>query len=260
MQTFKDNVVILTGASYGIGEQIAYQLADQGAKLALAARSADKLENVAVECRKRGAEVITVPTDVTDEKACKKLIDQTVKAFGRVDTLLYNAGGGETRKFEGWPDLANARAEIELNYIGMLACVQNALPHLRHSKGRVVAVSSMGGVAGLPGTSTYNASKHAMRGFLNSLRVELLGSGVSVTLVHLAAVLTEGLKAHMGDKVKNIPATTPEQAAASIIKAGARRRREVIPSFEGKLLTLIYPLMPRMLDQQLAKVASLYEE
>src|SRR5512140_2678562 len=221
MPPFTDNVVILAGASSGIGEQIAHQLAGQHANLVLAARSVEKLDAVAAECRNLGAQAIAVPTDLTDETACRALIERAVGEFGRVDTLLYNAGGGITRRFDARADLDGAHTEMALNYFGLVACVRHALPHLKAARGRIIGVSSMGGVIGLPGTSTYNASKHAMRGFLRSLRVELLDTGVSVTVVYLSAVRTENFLRDLGERANRVPSATPEQAAASIIAAGA---------------------------------------
>jgi short-subunit dehydrogenase len=261
MAEFTDNVVVVAGASRGIGQQMAYQLADQHAKLVLAARGKEKLSAVAEECKRRGADVIAVPTDLTDEAACRKLIERAAKHWGRIDTLLYNAGGGQTSRFDARPDLADARHEMAINYFGLASCVHGALPYLKLTQGRIVGVSSMGGVIGLPGTSTYNASKHAMRGFLRSLRAELTGAGVSVTVVYLSAVRTENFLKNMGEKAGSVPSVTPEQAAASIISAGAARRRDVIPSPEGRLLAFLYPIMPRLLDGMLVKqVGALYEE
>jgi NADP-dependent 3-hydroxy acid dehydrogenase YdfG len=127
---FNNNVVILTGASKGIGEQLAYQLADQGACLVLAARGAERLEVVAEECRRRGTQVVAVPTDVTDEAQCKHLVNKAVETFGRVDTLLFNAGYGYPRRFEAFADLATLKSEIALNYLGLVHCVYYAMPHL----------------------------------------------------------------------------------------------------------------------------------
>ncbi len=175
MVAFRDNAVIVTGASRGIGAQLAYQLAEQGALLTLAARSLDQLESVAAECRRRGAQALTVQTDVTDEAQCKRLIERAVEAYGRVDTLINNAGYGSPMRFDRMPDFKYLRDEIALNYLGVVGCTYYALPYLKQTKGRIVGVSSLGALVGLPGTIGYNSSKHAVRGFLNTLRAELLG-------------------------------------------------------------------------------------
>ena len=252
--TFKDNVIILTGASSGIGEQLAYQLADQGAWLALAARREDKLETVAAECRRRGAKAIAIRTDVTDEAQCKLLIERTVEAYGRIDTLLINAGRGQPKRFEEINDLATFRAEIALNYMATVQCVFYALPYLKQSQGRIVGVGSFGGLVGIPGTSGYNSSKHAMRGFLNTLRAELLGTGVSVTVLYLGAIRTERLLETMGENVDKVPTMSPERCAEIIVDAAAKRKRQVVMTLPGKLLVLLYQFAPGLIDRQLARL------
>lgn len=257
--TFRDNVVILAGASMGIGEQLAYQLAEQGAKLVLAARSADKLQTVAAECQRRGGEAVFLPTDLTDEAACKRLIDFTLKTYGRLDTLLYNAGRGYPARFDSLNSLDSVRSEITLNYLGLTYCIFYALPALKQSRGRIVGVASFGGLIGLPGTAGYNSSKHAMRGFLNSLRAELLGSGVTVTVLYLGAISTERLKQSMGDKIKSIPTMTPERCAELIIQASGKRRRQLVMTAEGKLTTFLYQFIPGLLDRVLVRMTNLYD-
>ena len=252
MSIFKGNVVVLVGASRGIGKQIARQLAAQGAELVLAARSENELNQVAEDCIIRGAAVKTVATDVTSKQSCEKLIREAVQEFGKIDTLLYNAGSGKTGYFATYSDLDHISNEIKLNYYGLVYCVYYALPYLRQEQGRVVGVCSMGGIIGLPGTAGYNASKHAMRGFLNTLRVELVETGVTVTTVYLSAVRTEAYLNEVGEKAAKIPASSPEQAADDIIRAAAKRKREVIPSLEGRLLLISHRLLPGLTERIIA--------
>jgi short-subunit dehydrogenase len=256
---FQNNVVILTGASQGIGEQLAYQLAAQGAKLILAARNAEKLEGVAAGCRERGAEAIAVTTDVTDEAQCKRLVERAIAEYGSVDTLLNNAGKGWPGRFENMPDVMHIHDEMNLNYFGLVYCVHYALPHLKQTRGRIVGVGSFGGLVGLPGTIGYNSSKHAMRGFLNTLRAELTGTGVTVTLVFPGAISGESLEATMGENARRIPTMTPERCAELIIRAGAKRQRQHILTTEGKLLFWLSLLIPGILDRQLNRLSNLYK-
>ena len=257
---FNNNVVLLTGASMGIGEQLAYQLAEQGARLMLAARSADRLEQVAAECRKRGGEVAFVPTDLMDEAQCQRLVEQTVATYGRIDTLLYNAGKGYPRRFDALPDLTTLKNEIMLNYLGLVYSTYYALPHLKQSRGRIVGVSSFGAWVGIPGTSGYNASKHAVRGFLNTLRAELLGTGVTVTIVFPGAVRTARLEETMGERVNRVPTMSPERCAELTLQAAAKRQRQLVMTLTGKLLVWLYQFMPGLIDRQLGRVADLYED
>jgi short-subunit dehydrogenase len=257
---FRDHVIVLTGASKGIGEQLAYQLARQGAQLVLAARGADRLNDVAEVCEKLGGQTVAIPTDVTDETQCKRLVEQTVERFGRIDVLLFNAGYGYPRRFEAFPDLDNLRRENALNYLGLVQCVYYTLPYLKQSKGRIVSVSSFGALVGLPGTIGYNASKHAARGFLNTLRAELTGTGVTVTIVYPGAVRTKRLEETMGAKVDSVPSMSPERCAEITLVAAARRKRQVIMTLEGKLLFWLSLFVPGVLDRQLGRLTSLYED
>jgi short-subunit dehydrogenase len=257
--SFQNNVVILTGASQGIGEQLAYQLAAQGAKLILAARNAEKLEAVAAGCRERGAEAIAVQTDVTDEAQCKRLVERAVAEYGHIDTLLNNAGKGWPGRFENIQDVAQLHDEMNLNYFGLVYCVHYALPHLKQTRGRIVGVGSFGGLVGLPGTIGYNSSKHAMRGFLNTLRAELTGTGVTVTLVFPGAISGEALEATMGANASRVPSMTSERCAELVIRAGAKRQRQHILTVEGKLLFWLSVLIPGILDCQLNRLSGLYQ-
>jgi short-subunit dehydrogenase len=257
---FRENVVLLTGASRGIGRELAYQLASQGAWLVLAARSQALLEEVAEACRARGGKALAVQTDITDEGQCQLLIERAIAAYGRLDTLINNAGYGRPKRIEAMRDLSNLKAEIELNYYGTVHCTYHALPHLKRSQGRIVGVCSLGGLIGIPGTGGYNGSKHAMRGFLNTLRVELRGSGVSVTIAYLGAIRTERLIESMGPNVDKVPTMAPERCAALILKHAAKRHRQVVMTLAGKAVVWLQLLAPALLERTLARLPIYYQE
>jgi short-subunit dehydrogenase len=260
-QPFKENVVIVTGASRGIGEQLAYQLAAQGARLALAARHVEILETVAAACREWGGKAIAVPTDLTDEAQCRELIERTVAEYGRIDTLINNAGLGYPRRFSDLPDLHTLRAEIDLNYLGTVYCTYYALPYLKQSRGRIVGINSFGGQIGIPGTAGYNASKHAMRGFLNTLRIELRGSGVTVSVAYLGAIRTERLKEAMGGNVNKVPTMDPRRCAELILQQAARRQRQQVMTLPGKFMVWLNHLSPALVDRILGSIPSIsYQE
>jgi short-subunit dehydrogenase len=258
---FRDQVVIVTGASSGIGKELAHQLAGQGAWLVLAARSLDKLEEVAAECRGRGAKALVVQTDVTDERQCKRLMEQAAETYGRIDTVIANAGYGRPKRFEALPNLDTLKGEIALNYYGVVHCAYHALPYLKQSKGRLVGVCSFGGLVGIPGTIGYNSAKHAMRGFLNTLRAELRGSGVTVTVLYLGAIRTERLVEAMGANVNKVPTMSPERCASLILSAAARRRRQLVMTLAGKTLVWLNLVAPALLEWVLVNVPGIsYEE
>lgn len=249
---FKDNVVILTGASLGIGEALAHGFAAQGAKLALASRNEEKLAAVAAACEQLGAQTLIVPTDVTDKEQCKALIDQTVKTFGRVDTLVNNAGLSMWMKLEDVEDLSTIEYLMKVNYFGSLYCTYYALPYLKQSRGRIVAIASVAGKTGIPTRTGYSASKHAMVGFFESLRIEVEDEGVSVTIafpdfvasgMHTRSLGADGKPlGHNPLQVDKI--MTSEECASRIIAGAGKRQRQIVMSTRshvGQWLKLIAP-------------------
>ena len=189
-------IIVITGASDGIGAEMARQLAGRyGADvgLVLAARDERKLGQVSDHCLALGARVLVVRTDVSVEAECRQLVDATVAHFGRLDALINNAGMSAQALFEDVKatDLAWYEQLMRINLWGSVWCTHAALPHLRKTKGLVVAVASVAGFSGIPTRTLYSASKHAMVGFFESLRIELLDSGVGVSLIAPDFVVTE---------------------------------------------------------------------
>lgn len=254
---FFQNVVILTGASVGIGRELALQLADQGARLVLAARNLDKLKQVATDCNARGGQAVALQTDVSQQTACEALIEKTVETFGRVDTLINNAGISMWARFEEMQTLEPFKTIMDVNYMGSVYCTFYALPYLEQSQGRIVAVSSLAGKAGVPTRSGYGASKHAIVGFFDSLRVELAGSGVSVTIVYPDFVTSEIRKRAYGpdgqplgkSPVQENEVMSAEECARIIINAAARRKREEVMSLRGRIGQWIKLIAPGVIDR-----------
>ena len=254
---FRDNVVIITGASDGIGREMALQLADQGAWLALAARDAARLEAVAAGCRARGGRAIAIPTDVGDQAQCRRMVERTVEEYGRVDTLVNNAGVSMWARFDQVTDLAPFETMMRVNYMGSVWCTHAALPHLKRTRGRIVGVSSLTGRAGVPTRSGYAASKHAMAGFFDSLRIELADDGVSVTMVYPGFVSTGIRQRAFGpdgkplavNPVREAEAMTPEECARQIVAAAAGRRRELVMTARGKVGQWIKLIAPGLVDR-----------
>lgn len=254
---FRENVVVITGASEGIGRELALQLAQQGAWLALAARDAAKLEAVAAECRARGARALAVPTDVADQAQCRALIDRAVQEFGRIDTLVNNAGVSMWARFDEVTDLEPFHKMMQVNYFGSLYCTHAALPHLKRTRGRIAGISSLTGRAGVPTRSGYAATKHAMAGFFDSLRIELADFGVTVTMVYPGFVST-AIRSHAfgpdgrmleSSPVRESEVMTPEECARQTIQAMAGRRRELIMTMRGKVGAWIKLIAPGVVDR-----------
>jgi short-subunit dehydrogenase len=259
---FKENVVILTGASSGIGRAAALQLAEQGAWLALAARDVDRLEQVAAECGRLGGQrggqrAIAVKTDVAIESECRNLIERTVDEYGRVDTLINNAGISMWTPFDQVQDLAMLDQIMRVNYLGAAYLTHYALPHLKQTRGRLVAVSSLAGKNGVPTRSGYAASKHAMVGFFDSLRIELLETGVSVTIIYPGFVTSEIRERAFGadgkplgkSPVRESEVMSAEECAHLMLNAIARRKREEVMTWRGKLGQWLKLIAPGMVDK-----------
>ena len=252
-----DHVVLVTGASAGIGEALALQLADRGCRLALAARGADALESVAEACRRRGAEAVAIPTDVADEAACRAFVGRAVEAFGRIDALVNNAGISMWARFDEMEDLEPLRRIMRVNYFGAVYGTHAALPHLKASRGRIVNVASLTGKTGVPTRTGYAASKHAMAGFFDSLRIELLDSGVTVTTAFPGFVAT-GVRRHaygadgapLGESpVKEDEVMTADECARLILDAADRRKREVVMTTAGKVGQWVKLVAPGLVDR-----------
>jgi len=183
MPVFKDHVVVVTGASEGIGRALCLALAPRKPKLVVAARNERRLNELKGELESAGAEALAVPTDVQDEEACKNLIQQAISKWDRLDVLVNNAGMTMWTRLEDITDTSIIERMIRVNYLGSAYCTYYALPYLKASRGRIVTVSSLAGLSGVPTRTAYAASKHALFGFFDSLRIELMGTGVTVTLI-----------------------------------------------------------------------------
>jgi NAD(P)-dependent dehydrogenase (short-subunit alcohol dehydrogenase family) len=249
---FKDKVVVITGGSSGIGRELAYQLSTHGAQLVLAARDPVLLDAVVTECRRRGARAIAVPTDVSVEAECAALIARAVEEFGRIDTLINNAGISMRARFDDLGGTEPIERIMRINYFGSVYCTWYALPHLKQTRGRIVAVSSLAGKTGVPTLSGYSASKHAMVGFFESLRMEIAKDGVSITLVYPGFVATDIGTRAIGPQGKTLGVRNPmrsrtmpvEECASRIIEAASSRRRDLVMTSTGKLgqwLKLMFP-------------------
>ncbi len=264
MNAWRGQVVVLTGASLGIGAEVAHQLAAERARLVLAARDAARLEAVADACRQRGAEVETVVGDVTDEAQCRLLVARAVARFGRIDTLICNAGQAMWARAEDVTDWNIFDRLMRVNYLGAVYCALAALPHLRASKGRVVVVSSLAGKTGVPMRTGYSAAKAALGGFFDSLRIELDGSGVSVTVVCPGFVGTGSRARNLGADGQRLGRSPVDEAAMMpvsectrlLLDAAEHRNRELVMTSRarwGMWLKMFFPsLVDRMASRAMA--------
>lgn len=252
-----DKVVIVTGASSGIGKALVYALAHQGAKIVMASRNIEELLNIEQELKASGTEILSIRTDVTKELACKELMEQTYKYFGQIDVLINNAGISMRALLENL-DTNVLHKVMDVNFWGTVYCSKYALPYLLQSKGSLVGIISIAGFIGLPGRTGYAASKFAVRGFLNTVRVENQKKGLHV-LVAAPGFTASNIRKSALNAAGRQQGESPrqednmmsaEKCASLIIKGIKKRKREIIMTFvEGKLAVFLSKWMPGLVDK-----------
>ena len=257
MTSLAGKTVVITGASKGIGAELARQLAARGAKLVLAARNVKELEAIADQCKQRGASVIAVRADVAVERDCQAIMSGAALAFGGIDVLVNNAGATMWARFEDIEDLSVLERIMQVNYMGSVYCTRHALPYLRESRGVLVGISSLAGRTGVPTRTGYSASKHAMTGFFDSLRIELADSGVAVTMIYPGFVSTgirENATGPDGKPIQVSPVKEGEvmgveECVSRIVRAIERRERDVVMTARGKIGLWLKLLAPSLVDR-----------
>lgn len=254
---FAGKVILITGASDGIGAELARQLAQERARLVLASRTQETLERVAVECRALGAEAISVVTDVAVEDDCRHLINRAIEAYGQIDVLVANAGVSMHARFAAIEDFSTFERLFRINAMGTIWCVRYAYPHLKASRGLIVGVSSLAGRTGVPERTTYCTSKYAQTGFLDALRIEAADDGIDVMVAFPGVVATEIRR--RGWNARGEPAgvsglseadAMPVAVCARLIADGMRaRRREVVMGARGRVGLWLKLVAPTVVDR-----------
>eukprot|EP01066_Platyproteum_vivax_P011325 Platyproteum_vivax@DN5138_c0_g1_i1.p1 len=280
--------VIVTGASSGIGRELALRYAMRGCSLVLAARNQWKLQEIKDICLKYTDKCIDVATDVRHEQDCQRLIDVAVEAYGGLDLLVLNAGVTSHFEFNEFVDLNVYRYLLETNYFGYIACVKHAWQHLRKSKGQILVISSLSGEIGLPFRSAYCSSKFAVTGFFESLRMEQKDAEIAITLACPPSVPTS-LRQNavtpklprsfsseddfdvLTEKEKSLGLSLDEEKAAEpngnmmsleecvsiIMLAADKRARKVMFPVTAYLAVYLRPLLPDVVDPLIRKAAKL---
>jgi uncharacterized protein len=262
-QRFAGSAVFITGASSGIGAALSLEFAREGADVVLAARRRDRLESLAAEIGAIGRRALVAPCDVTREGDLERATAAGRAAFGKLDVVVANAGFGVTGLLERL-SLDDYRRQLETNVFGVLRTVYATLDDLKKSRGRLVVIGSVSGHVAVAGSSPYSMSKFAVRALAASLGYELAAHGVSVTLISPGFVESEIRQVdnrgvwHAEAPARPIPAAmvmaTPT-AARKIVRAVARRRREVVITGFGKAAVLLQRHLPGLLAEIIRRFA-----
>ena len=252
---FKDKVVIVTGASSGIGEAIAREFALNGSKVVLAARTVSKLSVITKDIINSGGEAFFVKTDVSIESDCKQLIEKTIEKYCQIDILVNNAGLSMRAAFID-VDLKVLHKLMNVNFWGTVYCTKYALPYLIESKGSLIGVSSIAGFHGLPGRTGYSASKFAVHGFLETIRIENLKKGLHVMIIAPGFTSTE-IRKHaltangneQGDSPLNESTLmSPGYVAKWVLKGIRKKKRNKLLTWDGRLTALFQRIIPTVVD------------
>lgn len=264
----KGRVALVTGASTGIGKELALVLAGRGMHLALGARGKDELAAAAAECRAKGVRAVPIPVDVAVPAQCKAFVERAVAELGGIDMVVNNAGIGMWARFQDMTDLAVFERLMQVNYLGAVHVTHAALPHVLARKGLLVAVSSLTGKTGVPTRSGYAASKHALQGFFDSIRIELADQGVDVLVVSPGFVATDirqrgfgadGTPHGQSPRDEEKQTMSIEECVRIITRAIERREREVVMTTRAKLGMWLKLVAPGAVDKIAARAVKTRE-
>ncbi len=256
MKRLDGKCAVITGASSGIGEALAREYAALGAKVVLGARQEEQLQSITSEILNAGGEATYCKMDVVKPEDCERLIQTAIDTFGRIDILICNAGISMRALFDEC-DLEVLHRLMDVNFWGTVNCVKYALPYLQESRGSIVGVSSVAGLHGLPARTGYSASKYAMTGFLETIRIENLKKGLHVMIacpgftasnVRLSALTADGK--NQGETPRDeAKMMSAKQVAQIIIRDTQRKKRLSLMEFNGRATHFIKKLFPAFLDR-----------
>lgn len=246
---WSDKVVMITGASSGIGRGLALELAARGAKLGLLARRADLLQGIVHEVDTRGAKALALPASVEDAKAVRAAADQLRAEFGQIDVLIANAGIGTTTDAAELEASEVARI-FNVNVIGAASSVAAVVPEMvKRGRGQIVAISSLAAYRGLPKSASYGASKAALSAFFESLRLDLQPKGIAVTIIHpgfIKTPLTAGREAQMPFLMEL------DDAVQKIVRAIEKRKKSYAFPWQLASIVRLGMLMPNFMYDRIA--------
>jgi dehydrogenase/reductase SDR family member 7B len=249
-------VIIVTGGSSGIGKALAEEFGKHGGKILITGRKQDQLHRVTLELQKKGITIASIVADAGREPDNKKMVEEALRLYGKIDVLINNAGISMRVLFEDL-QLDVFRQLMDTNFYGTVYATKYALPHILESKGSILGISSVNGRRASPARTAYSASKFAMEGFLESLRTEVMKRGVHVLCVcpgftasniRNAALTSDGTQQGESprDEKKMMSA---EEVARHVYRATVNRKRDLILTVQGKLAVVLNKFFPGMMDK-----------
>ncbi len=255
---YKDKVVVVTGGTDGIGRALVSKLLHLGAKVATCGRKHDKLYEL--QAQHPSLPLHTLVADVSNEADCKRFIESTLQAFGKIDILINNAGISMRALFKDL-EVSVIKKVMDINFYGAVHCTKFALPALISSKGTIVGVSSIAGYRGLPGRTGYSASKFALQGFLECLRTELMDDEVHVMWVcpgFTSSKIRDHALNDKGEQQKENPMDenkmmSAEECADHLLKAIMKKKRTLVLTMTGKETVLLNKFLPKLADKLVHK-------
>jgi short-subunit dehydrogenase len=258
VKSFQNKTVIVTGASSGIGRALALEFARRGANVVMAARQYDVLVELGETIEKDfGVQTLSVSCDVSKETDCRNLVERSLETFGKIDVLINNAGISMRALFQQL-DLSVLKTLMDVNFWGTVYCSKYALDSLLQTKGSLVSVSSIAGYRGLPGRTGYSASKFAIHGLMESLRVENLKTGLHVMIacpgftasnIRNTALDVTG-RQHGETSMDEGKMMTAGEVAFRIAEGVAKRRRNLVMTAQGKLAVMMNKIVPAWVDKK----------
>jgi short-subunit dehydrogenase len=255
--TLAGRAALVTGASSGIGEATALALAAAGARVGLLARRRERLETVAHAIAQAGGDALVLAGDVTDETFARAAVGRVLDRWSRLDVVVNNAGRGLAARFED-TTTDDLRAILELNLVSVLTVTRAALPAMRRQgRGHIINVSSVVGRRGIPLRAAYSATKFALGGLTEALRVELRGTGIHATLVYPVYTETEFHRVEprrTETPLRAGPVQSAEHVARAIVRCARWPRPEVYPYWPSRILALLSVVAPGAVDALLARL------
>lgn len=257
----KEKVVVITGGTSGIGKALAFEFGLKGSKIFITGRDQEALTGTVTELEKKGIRAQGITADVTIPEDNNRMAGEAIKAFGGIDVLINNAGISMRAIFEE-VDPEVIRKVMEINFFGAVYATRACLPEIMRNRGSIIGISSIAGFRGLPARTGYSASKFALNGFLESLRTELLKSGVHVLTacpgftasnIRKRSLTVDGTSQGESPRAEE-KMMTAEECAAHIYRATVKRKRTLILTLQGKLVVFLNKWLPGLADRMVYNV------